>query len=399
MVFVARTFIPHVSIHEGRGLEQLLAEHDTPPLGGAVVEATFAATDPPLIPRLRGLRIPYTLDPQTIRFSSPRYLTIESLATLPYAPRSPVGQHVANAVVEEMIRGALDFQALNEVDVYLTPTIPMLKPTLPAVKAHRRVHELAAEHVGSEIARKPLLASVAPTLSVMRSPYAVYEALQDRAYDGIYVQPVRLNPKLDSVEWLTSYADFLLTAHAYHLPVVAARAGAFGLVLCALGVDVFDAGLGERESFNLSALNRPPRPDPEPRERGGPRRRTYAREILTSIDTPRMRVVLESRTLGSRFSCDLGRCRFSGYEEQMTHHRDHFFHVRRAELDELRRLPTTAMRVQHIRARLQKGIETGKLVNGCLEDAGAKPVSFAHLEVWMGVLARVATRVATEAAR
>lgn len=397
-MFVARSFVPHVSVHEGRGLEQLLAEHRSAPLGGAIIEATYAAADPPLLPRLRGLRIPYGIDPQSIRFESPRYLGIQALAGLPYAPARPLLRHTRSKPIDAMVRTALQFQARHEVDVYLTPTLPMHRPTLPAVQAHHQIHKVASDTVGTEVPAKALIAAVAPTLAVMRSPFSVYEALLDRAYDGIYVQPIRLNPKHDSVEWLVWYANFLLQAHDYKLPVIAARAGAFGLLLTAVGVDLFDAGLGERESFDLAALNRPPR-ERDREQRGGPRRRTYSRELLTSLDTPRLRAVMASRTLAPRFSCEIGTCRFGGYEEQLRAPRSHFFHVRQLELDELRELPTTEMRVQHMRVRLQGAIETGRMVNRCLEDAGVDTVRFDHLDVWLAVLTRVATKVATEVPR
>lgn len=397
-MFVSQSFVPHVSVHEGRGLEQLLAEHRSAPLGGAVIEAAYAATDPPLLPRLRGLRIPYAIDPQSIRFSSPRYLSIHALAELPYAPARPLPHHTRSTAIDAMVRMALQFQATHEADFYLTPTLPMHRPTLSAVQAHHQIHTVASDAVGTEVPAKPLLAAVAPTLMVMRSPYAVYERLLDRAYDGIYVQPIRLNPKHDSVEWLVSYADFLLQAHDYKLPVVAARAGAFGLVLTAVGVDVFDAGLGERESFNLAALNRPP-PQRVLEQSGGPRRRSYSRDLLTSLDTPRLSAVVASRTLAPRFSCDIGSCRFGGYDEQLRNPRAHFFHIRQLELEELRGLPTTEMRVQHMRVRLQNAIETGRLVNRCLEEAGVDTIRFDHLGVWLAVLTRVATRVATEVPR
>lgn len=395
-MFVSCSFVPHVSVHEGRGLEQLLAEHQSGPLGGAVIEAAYAATDPPLLTRLHGLRIPYAIDPQSIRFGSSRYLDIQALAELPYAPVKALPRHTRSAAIDSMVHMALQFQAKQEADFYLTPTLAMHRPTLPAVQAHHQIHTVASDAVGTEVPAKPLLAAVAPTLMVMRSPFAVYERLLDRAYAGIYVQPIRLNPKHESVEWLVSYSDFLLQAHEYKLPVVAARAGAFGLVLTALGVDLFDAGLGERESFNLAALSRPP----SPRERehgGGPRRRTYSSEILTSLDTPRLSAVVASRTLAPRFSCDIGSCRFGGYDEQLRNPRAHFFHVRQLELEELREMPTTEMRVQHMRVRLQNAIETGRLVNRCLEEAGVDTIRFDHLEVWLAVLTRVATRVATEA--
>ena len=103
-VFAARSFVPHVSIHEGRGLEQLLADYRTSPLGGAVIEAAYAATDPPLLTRLQGLRVPYAVDPQSIRFSSPRYLTIPALAKLPYAPDEPLARNARGRATRSRIK-------------------------------------------------------------------------------------------------------------------------------------------------------------------------------------------------------------------------------------------------------------------------------------------------------
>jgi hypothetical protein len=57
------------------------------------------------------------------------------------------------------------------------------------------------------------------------------------------------------------------------------------------------------------------------------------------------------------------------------------------------------MRVQHMRERLRNAIELGQLVNRCLEDAGVDAVRFDHLDRWLAVLTRVATRIVIEAAR
>ena len=169
-------------------------------------------------------------------------------------------------------------------------------------------------------------------------------------------------------------------------------------MLLALGVDLFDSGLGERESFNLAALNRPPA-ERDREKNGGPRHRAYSHELLTSLDTPRLRAIVASPTLAPRISCELGSCKFGGYDEQLQRPRPHFFHVRQAELEALRWLPTTEMRVQHMRERLRTAIEVGQMVNRCLEDAGVDTIRFAHLDRWLAVLTRVATRLATEAAR
>ncbi len=129
------------------------------------------------------------------------------------------------------------------------------------------------------------------------------------------------------------------------------------------------------------------------------RRRGYVRPLLTSLDSAQLAALLRSPTIAPRLECNLEPCRFRDFTEQLRNPREHFFHVREAELRELRDLPTVSMRVQHMHTRLLGAIETGKLANQCLAIEGLPPVSFGHLENWLAVLARVATRVATGSGR
>ena len=61
-------YIPRATIHDGRAIELALAPanlFEAPPrLSSAIVEATFAATEAPLLRRLRELNVPYLVDPQ-----------------------------------------------------------------------------------------------------------------------------------------------------------------------------------------------------------------------------------------------------------------------------------------------------------------------------------------------
>ena len=78
----------------------------------------------------------------------------------------------------------------------------------------------------------------------------------DLPFDGVYVQPLRLNPVRDSVEKLLAYVRMLEAFEQAGLPVIAARVGAFGAVLAAVGISAFDSGLGLAEASDLSSLNR-----------------------------------------------------------------------------------------------------------------------------------------------
>jgi len=82
-----------VSRRDGRAIEEALAssffaEGILP--DGAVIEASYAVDDPPLLKRLREERIPRVLDPQTLRFTGERYLSVDQLRKLPFAPTTPI---------------------------------------------------------------------------------------------------------------------------------------------------------------------------------------------------------------------------------------------------------------------------------------------------------------------
>lgn len=246
---------------------------------------------------------------------------------------------------------------------------------------------------GSSVPYRPLLATAHPNLEVMRSPFGIYNQLQDRTYAGVYVQPTLFNPRRDSTGRLTTYARFLSTATQYGLPVIAARAGTFGLVLGALGVDAWDGGLGERESFSLTRLNRPS-VDRDGKSRGGRGRRVYLRALLSTFPVDLVARILSIRELRRYFVCELGACAVGGIEYQLAHAREHFLHSRLLEVSRLMAMPPGAMRVQYMHGELTRAIGAGTQVNRILEEMGQPILELAHLDRWVAVLSRVATEQA-----
>src|SRR3954466_39888 len=82
------TFLSRITQHDGRAIEDALAGPTLFDRGvrlrGGVVEATYAAADPPLLKRLREDSVPYIVDPQTTRFTGERFLQVEHFERLPY---------------------------------------------------------------------------------------------------------------------------------------------------------------------------------------------------------------------------------------------------------------------------------------------------------------------------
>ncbi len=288
----------------------------------------------------------------------------------------------------------MEFAADHEADFYLVPALPMMKPNLRQAKTLQTAHQFAFD-IASDIASKPVVAYVGASSAVLRSPYAVYERLLDRPFAGVYVQPLRLHPRLDSVETLIAYTNFLLEGKRYGLQVVAGRAGTFGLVLMALGVDAVDSGLGERETYDLGALDREPAVRLEAKRQGGRQRTVYLVPLMTSVPEDSARLILRHPALRARFICEEGECKYLDLEAQSDNPRAHFFHSRPAELDALRMCSTTELRVQHIGQRLRSAVDLATTVNRVLVQDGQKALPLGHLQRWSSVLTRLAAVLAT----
>ncbi len=391
------SFLLHVTQFEGRSIEKLIAPRDpgqiTSTLGGAVIEASYVQTDPPLLAHLAEARIPWMVDPQSIRFSSPGFGEIARLRRLPYAPASPLDPSRLTRDVKDMVRGALEFQAQAKPSMYLVPALPLSRPSAAVLRTFAELHSLAADLNGTAVPYRPMVAAAYPSADVIRGRFSTFERL-DRTFAGAYVLPLQLNPKRDSVERLVAYVRFLEHAQASELRVVAGRAGAFGLLLAAFGIENFDSGLGERESYSLSRLSHVRRPDPGGKRDGGRQRRVYVLPLRSTLAWNDVEAMLEMRSLRAQLTCDIDDCRFGGYRYALENHREHFFHCRAAELDALRQRRTTALRVPLVMEWLRTAMETGRLVNRVREEQGLPALNFEYLETWRAVLTRVATVVA-----
>lgn len=387
----------HVSAYEGAVVEQLIStmtEPDPRLLQSAVIEATYAARDPDLLPRLRSLRIPYGIDPQFMRFVNEGFQNRRYLVELPYAPARPFLPSSWGARQESAARGAIDFAEGLEADFCLVPALPMTKASLSQAKALQHAHHFAYDMVATTTG-KPVVAYAGVSAAVLKSPFAVYERLLDRPFAGVYVQPLRLHPRQDSVEALIRYASFLLEGKSYGFRVVAGRAGTFGLVLMALGVDAVDSGLGERETYDLGALDREPVRTRDSRRRGGRQRMVYLVPLMTSVPEASAKFILHHPALRARFICEEGECRYGDLEAQSDNPRAHFFHSRPAELSELRACPSPELRIQLVGQRLRAAVDLAATVNRVIEQDGQKPLPLDHLQRWSSVLTRLAAVLAT----
>ena len=392
------TFLPRITQHDGRAIEEALAAtlFDTGVrLRGAVVEATYAATDPPLLKRLREEGVPRIVEPQSQRFTTRRFLEVEQLKALPYAPSEPIAADTFDSNnAKSLAIGALLFEQNQRCDHYLSAAVPYYDRGFQKWVAHndRLLDETCSANGGAEIDRRPLIAQVVPGRQALMRPEFVVNRLLDYPIAAAYVQPQLFDPVRDSPEKLRLYVEFLLAIAGQGIQVIASRVGAFGLVLQALGINAFDSGLAQAEASNLAQLNRPLTERDRERRRegkgGGPDRRIYLEALKTTMKGAHAAAILEQAGLRSRFVCNHSCCQYRGYEDLPARRRQHFLCARDAEVTELRGCSTAVLRHDLVREGMRDAQETGRVVRRALINLGREAPSFEHLDRWIALLAQ-----------
>lgn len=386
-------FDPHSLVVEvdgfaGKRLEQLIA----PSSGrvahrpdGVVVAATYAASEPGLLGRLRDLQVQWAIDPQSMRFATNEHLAVASVARLPYAPLTPLDSGRWTPEHARMVEGALRFQARFGPAYYLVPALPYDRLSPAAFTAQRSLHEHAFSIVGSaEVPSRPLVAFAAASPSLLKSPFAITNCVSNRPFAGLHLQLTSLDARDRAVESLVGLVGFLRVSGDEHVPALVGRAGAFGLVLAALGVSAFAMGIGDKETSSLSGLKGRRQKEGEDKRAGGRAARVYLPALFRSFSVDHVRILVRHKATRPHFLCE--GC--ETVESLLENRLEHWFHAREQELRELRHLPTIPMRTDHMRQRLLAAIELAKFVNRTLGDDGQKQLELSHLERWLAVLER-----------
>jgi len=367
-------------------------------LDGAVVEATYAHREPPLIKRLRETDVPFMVDLQALRFASPAYLEVASVAQLPYAPSRPVAPgELRDADVTRLAEGGLEFQQWTGARRYLAPGVPLLDNDVSGWMDlnFQLLAASARANGGRAIDRRPLVAHIAPGRRVLSDPAHVLQRLMDFPVDGVYVQPLNLHPTRDSVEKLAQYVDFLWALKEADLTVIVGRVGAFGLLLQSVGVaDGFDSGLGEAESYSWSDSVRPHRQPEGATSRGerGRDRRVYLEPLKTTLASAHIRAIIDSAGLRSRFTCTLGCCEMRGFEELLDRGRQHYLWTRQSEIGELRQRHTSEARLSHAYEELVTAREHARVLRRAFDARAIPPPNLSHLDRWIALLTQYSER-------
>lgn len=388
-------FWPRVSGKSWRAIEDVVSPRvaaDHLGLGGALVESAVVPREPSVLARLRDLGIGYLVDPQSLRFASKDFLTVAALRELPYAPAEAIVPGAEETALSGFVEGALAFQERAGAAAYVVPGPPLRGPSDDWPSLHERVLELAVAMNGPLVTRKPLVSLLAPDRKMLSDPESVLGALRDRPVEAVYVLPLRLNPIRASTETLVAYVEFLLALRDASLGVIAGRMGAFGLVLQALGLPIFDSGLCEAESSNLAGLEGSARRRATGARGGGQQRRVYLEPLKTTVGKGLAEMVLRDRSVRSRFGCARACCLHSGINGPIAQNREHFLRTRHDEVAELQIFSkgSRELAIEHITSQLVGARELGAQIERLAKQQwDGRPFDFDHLDRWLGVIARV----------
>lgn len=116
------SYLPRVTTRDHRAIEEALAGGtlltEAPQLDGVVIEAAYAASNPPLLKRLREDGIARIVDPQSLRLTGARFLEVDALAALTYAPDKPIAvDAMPRSAARQFSRVTLDFEQRVGCDV------------------------------------------------------------------------------------------------------------------------------------------------------------------------------------------------------------------------------------------------------------------------------------------
>lgn len=389
-------YLPRFTERDAKPVERALAGptlfDDGVKLDGAVFEAAYAVREPEAMDHLREQGVAILVDPQSLRLTTPGYLSNTRLAALPYLPSAPLTPASTAHERDQFVADTLRFQQKASAHCYIVPSVP-LRDEDGWEELH---HDLTARTVranGREVDSRELMALVAPGAAALRRPQAFVQQLLDLPIATAYVQPLTLDPTKDSVDKLARVWQFCHTFEEANLPVVAGRVGAFGLVLQALGVAAFDSGIGLAERYSWADQVRPPtaKEDDDTASGGGAGKRVYLEQLMTTLPAKVVEGLLRLEGVRGRLVCNRACCRIAGHTGLVDRRGEHYLFTRVNEVERLRAQPTRSLRLHEVHqhllaARDLAGVARRALLE--LGDANAPAPNFAHLETWLSLLAR-----------
>ena len=132
--------MPRVTRRDGRAIEEALAGptlfDSGVRLDAAVVEATYAVEDSPLLKRLRESGVPQLVDPQTLRFTGERFLAVAQFKRVPYRPATRItASSFTLSDADALARNVMLFEQKDGRELVRDGGVALLRPGSPELVA------------------------------------------------------------------------------------------------------------------------------------------------------------------------------------------------------------------------------------------------------------------------
>jgi len=185
----APRYLPRLTENDTKPIQRALAGatlfDDGLSLDGVVVEAAYAVAEPEVLDHLREQRVPVLIDPQSLRLSTPAYLSNTRLGSLPYLPSAPLTPSSSASDRDHFVADALRFQQKVGATYYLVPSSPV-RDDPGWAELHHDLTARAASANGREVDSRELVALLAPGSTALRSPRAFVSRLLDLPVAAVY---------------------------------------------------------------------------------------------------------------------------------------------------------------------------------------------------------------------
>lgn len=350
------------------------------PMHALVMDATAAARQPALRESAEGAGLPLLIDPLTHLFQDEQ-APDSGWATLDFAdPRAHTAEHFADdSVLATLVRQLLAFQLDHGASILVPPYFYAKSPEDPWFRVQIAANKKAADYLAGEGIKLPVAPVFAGNLRAFGSQRSwaagVDEFLRSLAKLNVRHVPVALSSSRasqgDTEDRLGAYLATIRHMGAA-APVIAWRQGQYGLAAVAAGAIGYQTGLGTDERCDLAEFSRTRRPKPPPEAGKGPQmpKRIYLARFGRSVTARVAEILLNSGYLRGALTCADATCCPDGVSSMMSDWRQHAVRSRARELDQLRRMPDTAWRLNHIARLAERAADDARAANEILAGVG-----------------------------
>lgn len=347
------------------------------PMRALVLDAPTAAAQAGLRESAQSAGIPLLIDPLTHLFQDEQAPS-SGWAALDFADSrtfSP-SQFTSDAALDQLIHRTLSFQLEHGASVLIPPYFHAKTPDDPWFQVQLAVNRRTTAYLRGEGINVPTAPVLAGSLRGFgsRSSWArgVDTFLGSLSNLNVRYVPLALSSSRaqrgDTEDRLGAY---LATVHhiAGMADAIAWRQGQYGLAAVAAGAIGYQTGPGTDERCDLSAFARARRPK---LQKSSPRmpKRVYIGRFGRSLSSQTIEALIGNGYLRGALACADATCCPDGISSMLADWRQHAVRSRARELDDIRKMPNAAWRLNHIARQAERAADDARAANEVLGKAG-----------------------------